>query len=77
MAPADGLLYALVGRGTVVLAECSQVSGNASVVALSLLEKLPPGDTKASFISDRHVFHVLASDGLVFLVMADEVRRLI
>lgn len=77
MAPAR-LEYALVARpGPVVLAEHSLVTGNASLVAISLLEKLPQqgGDARASYISDKHVFHILVSDGLVYLCMADEVGK--
>lgn len=37
--PGAGILYALVARGTVALAEYNCVAGNAPLVALSLLEK--------------------------------------
>lgn len=73
MAPPGALLYSLVARGPVVLAEHSDVTGNAPMVALSILERLPGLDQKTSYVSDRHVFHILAAEGLVFLVMADEV----
>jgi len=47
-----GLLYAQVARGQVILAEYStEGTWNASLVALSLLEKLPPGDVKASYVA--------------------------
>ena len=38
-----GILYALVARGAVVLAEHSAVSGNSSVVAVGLLQKVISG----------------------------------
>ena len=73
MAP-TGILYALVARGPVVLAEYSGVTGNAPLVALSLLEKLPPAaDAKASYLSDQMAFHVLVEGGLAYLCMTDEV----
>lgn len=66
------LLYALVARGTIVLAEYSVAAGNASTVARRILEKLPPGaDTRVSYTQDRHVFHVLRAEGLTYLAMAD------
>jgi vesicle-associated membrane protein 7 len=67
------ILYALVARGTVVLAEFSAASGNASTIARRLLEKLPPGsDSHSSFSQDRHIFHILKADGLTFLCMATD-----
>eukprot|EP00887_Chlorella_sp_A99_P007689 scaffold20.g7689.t1 len=71
MAP-TGILYALVARRTVVLAEYSGVTGNAPMVALSLLEKVPNVDQKASYLSDQMVFHCLVSSGLTYLCMTDE-----
>lgn len=67
-----GLLYALVARGPVVLAEHSLVSGNANLIAVRILEKLPAEDTRVSYTQDRHMFHVVVADGITFLCMADE-----
>ncbi|KAJ7556455.1 hypothetical protein O6H91_05G084900 [Diphasiastrum complanatum] len=65
------ILYALVARGTVVLAEFSAASGNASTIARRILEKLPPGgDNRVSYSQDRHIFHIMKADGLTFLCMA-------
>jgi vesicle-associated membrane protein 7 len=67
------ILYALVARGSVVLAEFSAASGNASTVARRILEKLPAsGDSRVSYSQDRHIFHILKSDGLTYLCMADD-----
>lgn len=67
------ILYALVARGTVVLAEFSAASGNASTIARRILEKLPPGgDSRVSYSQDRHIFHILKADGLTFLCMATD-----
>lgn len=68
-----GILYALVARGPVVLCECSFVRGNAPLVALSLLEKWQSNPNLASYVADRHVFHVLTEGGFTFLCMATEV----
>lgn len=44
------ILYSLVARGTVVLAEFSAAAGNASSIARRILEKFPEGgDTRASY----------------------------
>ncbi len=67
------ILYALVARGTVVLAEFSAASGNAGTIARRLLEKLPAGgDSHSSYSQDRHIFHIMIADGLTFLCMATD-----
>lgn len=69
-----GILYALVARNSVVLAEYSSVAGNSSVVAVGLLAKVPQQEGfRASWAAGQHVFHVLHAGGLTYLCMADEV----
>lgn len=68
-----GILYALVGRGSVVLAEYSGTTTNASVIARQILEKIPGNnDTHVSYSQDRYIFHVKRTDGLTVLCMADD-----
>ena len=69
------ILYALVARGTTVLAESTSVSGNANMIAQRILDRLPPDDTRVSYSQERHLFHILVSDGITFLCMADESMR--
>jgi Regulated-SNARE-like domain len=69
------ILYAVVARGTVVLAEFAAVTGNAGAVARRILEKLPPeseSDSRLCFSQDRYIFHVLRSDGITYLCMAND-----
>ncbi|CAN8273262.1 unnamed protein product [Cochlearia groenlandica] len=67
------ILYALVARGTVVLAEFTATSTNASAIAKQILEKVPGNeDSNVSYSQDRHVFHVKRTDGLTVLCMAEE-----
>ncbi|OAY66776.1 vesicle-associated membrane protein 711-like [Ananas comosus] len=70
------ILYALVARGTVVLAEFSAAQGNAAAIARQILEKLPSGDgagdSHVSYSQDRYVFHVKRTDGITVLCMADD-----
>ena len=74
-ARAGSILYALVARGSVVLAEHASVSGNSSVVAVGLLQKVPPEEGfRASWAAGQHIFHILSAGGLTYLCMADEVR---
>jgi len=68
------LIYTLVARGTVVLAEYAvpSVSGNFQTVTRRILEKIPAQNAKMSYMYDRHIFHYIVEDGLTFLTMADE-----
>lgn len=67
------ILYAVVARGTTVLAEFSAVSGNTGSVARRILEKLPAeAESKLCFSQDRYIFHILKKDGLSFLCMAND-----
>jgi len=49
------ITYALVARGTVVLAEFSNVEGNVNTIARRILEKLPVADTRATYSQVRDV----------------------
>ncbi|KAG2670714.1 hypothetical protein I3843_14G099000 [Carya illinoinensis] len=66
------ILYAVVARGSVVLAEFSAVTGNPGVVARRILEKIPSqADSRLCFSQETYIFHILRSDGLTFLCMAN------
>lgn len=67
------ILYALVARGPVLLAEFSGTSTNASAIARQILEKIPgSSDTHVSYSQDRYIFHVKRTDGLTVLCMAED-----
>ncbi|KAF8009050.1 hypothetical protein BT93_J0132 [Corymbia citriodora subsp. variegata] len=67
------ILYALVARGSVVLAEFTATATNASQIARQILEKIPgTQDSHASYSQDRYIFHVKRTDGLTVLCMADD-----
>ncbi|KAL6511048.1 hypothetical protein OROGR_022172 [Orobanche gracilis] len=69
------ILYGLVARGTTVLAEFSAVTGNTGAVVRRILEKLcktEPAESRLCFSQDRYIFHILRSDGLTFLCMAND-----
>lgn len=68
-----GILYALVARGTVVLAEFTGTTTNASTIAKQILDKIPgDNDSHVSYSQDRYIFHVKRTDGLTVLCMADD-----
>ncbi|KAL6212051.1 hypothetical protein ACLB2K_017274 [Fragaria x ananassa] len=67
------ILYTLVARGSVMLAEFSAAATNASAISRQILEKIPgDSDTHVSYSQDRYIFHVKRTDGLTVLCMADE-----
>ncbi|KAG6485329.1 hypothetical protein ZIOFF_053866 [Zingiber officinale] len=67
------ILYAVVARQTLVLAEFSAVSGNVGAIARRILENLAQDSgSRLCFSQDRYIFHVLRSDGINFLCMANE-----
>ncbi|XP_026411993.1 vesicle-associated membrane protein 714-like [Papaver somniferum] len=67
------IVYAVVARGSVVLAEFSAVSGNTDAVCRRILEKLPSeAETRLCFSQDRYIFHILKIDGITFLCMAND-----
>lgn len=67
------ILYAQVARGTTVLAEFSAVTGNTGAVSRRILEKLPTeNESRLCFSQDRYIFHILRSDNLTFLCMAND-----
>ncbi|RZS12023.1 hypothetical protein BHM03_00043415 [Ensete ventricosum] len=67
------ILYALVARGSVVLAEFSGATTNASAVARQILERISGDqDTHVSYSQDRYIFHVKRTDGVTVLCVADD-----
>ncbi|GAX80995.1 hypothetical protein CEUSTIGMA_g8430.t1 [Chlamydomonas eustigma] len=73
MSQNNKLLYCVVSRGNVVLAEHSIVSGNAHLLAVRILEKLDSTeDTRVTYTQERYMFHVLIHSGITYLVVSEE-----
>ncbi|XP_023534904.1 vesicle-associated membrane protein 711-like [Cucurbita pepo subsp. pepo] len=67
------IIYALVARGSVVLAEFYVTPTNASSISRQILDKIPGNDdSHVSYSQDRYIFHVKRTDGLTVLCMADD-----
>jgi vesicle-associated membrane protein 7 len=71
------IVYSLVARKRVVLAEHTSSSGNFPTVTRVLLAKIPDSeDGKMSYVYDQFVFHYIVNNGMTFLCMAsDDTRR--
>ncbi|KAH8823180.1 VAMP synaptobrevin-like protein [Flagelloscypha sp. PMI_526] len=72
------LLHALVARGKVVLAEGSTGSKDFSSATQTILSKIPPGDSKMTYVLENYLFHYVAEGGFTYLVMGEDAagRRL-
>ncbi|KAJ1914709.1 hypothetical protein IWQ60_004056 [Tieghemiomyces parasiticus] len=66
------IITALVARGPIILAEHSAESGNFSTVTQAILEKIPPNNSKLTYVYDRYLFHYICQDGIVYMCMADD-----
>ena len=57
------LIYAFVSRGTVILAEYTEFSGNFNSIAFQCLQKLPSANNKFTYNCDGHTFNYLVDNG--------------
>eukprot|EP00474_Spongospora_subterranea_P003085 CRZ03543.1 hypothetical protein [Spongospora subterranea] len=70
----DSLLYALVARGTDVLAEYIMpgISGNFSQVTRVLLSRIDLSQERATYELDGYLFHYFISKNITYLCMGDQ-----
>ncbi|AQK62270.1 Vesicle-associated membrane protein 722, partial [Zea mays] len=68
----QSLIYAFVARGTVVLAEYTEFTGNFTTIASQCLMKLPASNNKFTYNCDGHTFNYLVEDGFTYCVVAVE-----
>lgn len=66
------LIYSFVSRGTVILAEYTEFTGNFPTIAFQCLQKLPATSNKFTFDCQHHTFNYLVEDGFTYCVVADE-----
>ncbi|KAL6581984.1 hypothetical protein OROMI_005998 [Orobanche minor] len=59
----QSLIYSFVARGTVILAEFTEFSGNFIRIAVQCLQKLPTTNYKFTYKCDGHIFNYLFEDG--------------
>ncbi|KAH1198766.1 putative vesicle-associated membrane protein 726 [Glycine max] len=61
----QSLIYSFVARGTMILAEHTDFSGNFAEVALQCLQRLPASDNKFTYNADGHTFNYLTYNGFI------------
>ncbi|WCJ28476.1 vesicle-associated membrane protein 721 [Euphorbia peplus] len=66
------LIYAFVSRGSLILAEYTEFSGNFNSIAFQCLQKLPSTNNKFTYNCDAHTFNYLVDNGFTYCVVADE-----
>ncbi|XP_076921699.1 vesicle-associated membrane protein 721-like isoform X1 [Bidens hawaiensis] len=68
----QSLIYSFVARGTVILAEYTEFTGNFTTIAAQCLQKLPATNNKFTYTCDGHTFNYLVQDGFTYCVVAIE-----
>ncbi|KAL0368575.1 UNVERIFIED_CONTAM: putative vesicle-associated membrane protein [Sesamum calycinum] len=68
----QSLIYSFVARGTVILADYTEFTGNFTSVAAQCLQKLPASNNKFTYNCDGHTFNYLVENGFTYCVVAVE-----
>ncbi|KAF8306055.1 vesicle-associated membrane protein [Clavulina sp. PMI_390] len=68
----SSLIHALVSRGSTILAEHSSGKRDFSQAVQTILSKIPPNNSKLTYVWEQYLFHYVSEGGLTFLVMADD-----
>ncbi|KAG0462427.1 hypothetical protein HPP92_020903 [Vanilla planifolia] len=66
------LIYCFVARGTVILAEYTEFTGNFTSIASQCLHKLPASNNLFTYNCDNHTFNYLVDNGYTYCVVAVE-----
>lgn len=59
----EAFIYSFVARGTMILAEYTEFTGNFPAIAAQCLQKLPSSNNKFTYNCDHHTFNFLVEDG--------------
>jgi len=66
------IIYGLVARGPVILSEYTNTTGNFTQVTQAILDKIPPNNSKLTYVYDRYLFHYICENGVTYMCMADD-----
>jgi vesicle-associated membrane protein 7 len=66
------LIHALVSRGDTVLAEHQAGKRDFSQATQTILSKIPPNNSKLTYVWEQYLFHYISEGGFTYLVMADD-----
>ncbi|MBA0616539.1 hypothetical protein Godav_016581 [Gossypium davidsonii] len=59
----EAFIYSFVARGTTILAEYTEFTGNFPAIAAQCLQKLTSSNNKFTYNCDHHTFNFLVEDG--------------
>ncbi|CAD5169411.1 vesicle-associated membrane protein 724-like [Musa acuminata AAA Group] len=65
-------IYGFVARGTVVLAEYTEYTGNFPAIAAQCLQKLPSSNKLSTYACDAHTFIFLVHNGYAYCVVTKD-----
>ncbi|KAJ7955082.1 Vesicle-associated membrane protein [Quillaja saponaria] len=68
----ESFIYSFVARGTMILAEYTEFTGNFPAIAAQCLQKLPSSNNKFTYNCDHHTFNFLVEDGYAYCAVAKE-----
>ncbi|XP_068333307.1 vesicle-associated membrane protein 724-like [Pyrus communis] len=68
----ESFIYSFVARGTMILSEYTQFTGNFPAIAAQCLQKLPSSNNKFTYSCDHHTFNFLVEDGYAYCVVAKD-----
>ncbi|KAK3441054.1 hypothetical protein EUGRSUZ_B01305 [Eucalyptus grandis] len=68
----ESFIYLFVARGTMILAEYTEFTGNFPAITAHCLQKLPSSNNKFTYSCDHHTFNFLLEDGYAYCVVAKE-----
>jgi len=68
------LIHSLVAdaRTSTILVECSTGKRDFSNAVQTILSKIPPNNSKLTYVWEQYLFHYVSESGVVYLVMADD-----
>lgn len=66
------LIHALVAAGSTILAEHSAGKRDFSQATQTILSKIPPNNSKLTYVWEQYLFHYISEGGFTYLVMADD-----
>ncbi|KAF9002570.1 VAMP/synaptobrevin-like protein [Cyathus striatus] len=66
------LIHALVAKGNTILAEHQADKRDFSQATQTILSKIPPNNSKLTYVWEQYLFHYISEGGYTYLVMADD-----
>ncbi|KAF6760513.1 VAMP/synaptobrevin-like protein [Ephemerocybe angulata] len=66
------LIHALVAKGSTILAEHKAGKRDFSQATQTILSKIPPNNSKLTYVWEQYLFHYISEGGYTYLVMADD-----